>query len=153
MRNNESSALCSDSDRQRPFSVIAPVTIEWILQAGETMSSRKFIENADSAADFLSLLGNSKRLIIMSYLLEGELSVGAIAEKVELSQSALSQHLAKLRSGNLVQTRRDRQMIYYSCKSEAVRQLLEALEEIYGGRDARFGRTNGENRAAERSVS
>lgn len=117
------------------------------------MSSRKFVENADSAAEFLSLLGNSKRLIIMSHLLDGELSVGAIGEKVQLSQSALSQHLAKLRSGNLVQTRRDRQMIYYSCKSEAVRQLLEALEEIYGGRDIRLGRANGGNRAAERSVS
>ena len=46
------------------------------------------------------------------------MSVGAIAEKVSLSQSALSQHLAKLRSLNLVETRRDRQMIYYSCKSE-----------------------------------
>lgn len=117
------------------------------------MSSRKFIENVDLAADFLSLLGNSKRLVIMSHLLEGELSVGAIAEKVALSQSALSQHLAKLRSSHLVQTRRDRQMIYYSCNSEAVRQLLEALEEIYGSRDARLNRANGENRAAERSVS
>ena len=43
------------------------------------------------------------------------MSVGAIAKKVSLSQSALSQHLAKLRSLNLVETRRDRQMIYYSC--------------------------------------
>jgi ArsR family transcriptional regulator, virulence genes transcriptional regulator len=96
------------------------------------MISKELIRNADKAAEFLTLLGNSKRLAIMSHLLEGELSVGAIAEKVSLSQSALSQHLAKLRSLDLVQTRRDRQMIYYSCKSVAVRRLFLTLDDIYG---------------------
>ena len=80
-------------------------------------------------------MGNEKRLLIMSYLTEGEMSVGAIAEKVPLSQSALSQHLAKLRGLDLVETRRDRQMIYYSCKSEAVRELLRMLDGIFGEGD------------------
>ena len=80
-----------------------------------------------SAAALLTLLGNEKRLVIVSHLLDGEMSVGAIAEKVSLSQSALSQHLAKLRNVHLVETRRDRQMIYYSCRSDAVRQLLGTL--------------------------
>ena len=88
-------------------------------------------EHADNAAALLSLLANGKRLTIVEHLLDKEMSVGAIAEKVSLSQSALSQHLAKLRSINLVETRRDRQMIYYSCKSESVRRLLETLEEIF----------------------
>jgi DNA-binding transcriptional ArsR family regulator len=96
------------------------------------MISKELIRNADRAAEFLTLLGNSKRLAIMSHLLEGELSVGAIAEKVSLSQSALSQHLAKLRSLDLVETRRDRQMIYYSCKSVAVRRLFLTLDDIFG---------------------
>ncbi|MET0574692.1 MAG: metalloregulator ArsR/SmtB family transcription factor [Mesorhizobium sp.] len=96
------------------------------------MISKELIRNADKAAEFLTLLGNSKRLVIMSHLLEGELSVGAIAERVSLSQSALSQHLAKLRSLDLVQTRRDRQMIYYSCKSVAVRRLFLTLDDIFG---------------------
>ena len=60
------------------------------------MVSTKLIANAESAATFLTLMGNEKRLLIMSYLIDGEMSVGAIAEKVALSQSALSQHLAKL---------------------------------------------------------
>jgi DNA-binding transcriptional ArsR family regulator len=94
----------------------------------------KLEENADSAAALLSLLANGKRLTIVEHLLDNEMSVGAIAEKVDLSQSALSQHLAKLRSMNLVETRRDRQMIYYSCKSDSVRRLLETLEEIFGKR-------------------
>lgn len=96
------------------------------------MISKELTRNAEKAAEFLTLLGNSKRLVIMSHLLDGELSVGAIAEKVSLSQSALSQHLAKLRSLDLVQTRRDRQMIYYSCKSVAVRRLFLTLDDIFG---------------------
>ena len=94
----------------------------------------KLEENADNAAALLSLLANGKRLTIVEALLDKEMSVGAIAEKVDLSQSALSQHLAKLRGMNLVETRRDRQMIYYSCRSESVRRLLQTLEEIFGKR-------------------
>jgi DNA-binding transcriptional ArsR family regulator len=94
----------------------------------------KLDENADNAAALLALLANGKRLTIVEHLLDNEMSVGAIAEKVDLSQSALSQHLARLRSMNLVETRRDRQMVYYSCKSSSVRRLLETLEDIFGKR-------------------
>lgn len=96
------------------------------------MASKTFIDNAGAAAALLALLGNDKRLIIMSYILDTEMSVGEIADKVSLSQSALSQHLAKLRSLGLVETRRDRQMIFYSCRSDAVRTLFGTLEELFG---------------------
>jgi len=96
------------------------------------MISSKLIDNAESVASFLTLLANEKRLMIMCHLADGEMSVGCIAEKVALSQSALSQHLAKLRALGLVETRRDRQMIYYSCKSNEARRLLHALDEIFG---------------------
>ncbi|MDX8530315.1 metalloregulator ArsR/SmtB family transcription factor [Mesorhizobium sp. VK25A] len=99
------------------------------------MISNRLIANAESAAAFLTLMGNEKRLLIVAHLIDNEMSVGAIAEKVQLSQSALSQHLAKLRALDLVETRRDRQMIYYSCKSEAVRELLRMLEGIFGEGD------------------
>jgi DNA-binding transcriptional ArsR family regulator len=95
------------------------------------MVSKNFLDHVDSTAQFLALIGNEKRLAILVLLLEGEMTVGALAEKVSLSQSALSQHLAKLRSLDLVETRRDRQMIYYSCKSDAVRELLQALDSIF----------------------
>ena len=96
------------------------------------MDAKTRIDNAAIASDFLTLLGNEKRLAIVALLLESEMSVGAIAEKVSLSQSALSQHLAKLRAFGLVKTRRDRQMIYYSCDSQAARRLLVTVEQIYG---------------------
>ncbi len=96
------------------------------------MMLHKRIADIEAAATFLTLMGNEKRLAIMAHLMDTELSVGAIADKVELSQSALSQHLAKLRAAGLVQTRRDRQMIYYSCDAEAVRRLLSMLSEFFG---------------------
>ena len=98
---------------------------------GGPVDVTRLAENADDAAALLALLANGKRLTIIEHLLDREMSVGAIAKKVSLSQSALSQHLAKLRSLNLVETRRDRQMIYYSCKSEPARRLLETLEGIF----------------------
>jgi DNA-binding transcriptional ArsR family regulator len=97
------------------------------------MVSKKLLDNAEAAAEFLNLISNEKRLAILAHLLGGEMTVGSIAERVKLSQSALSQHLAKLRSLDLVETRRDRQMIYYSCRSDAVRQVLRTLDAIFGG--------------------
>lgn|SRR5690606_13225399 len=99
---------------------------------GAKMNSFELMVDTKAAAAFLALMGNEKRLSIMSHLVDDELSVGAIAERVDLSQSALSQHLAKLRSLGLVQTRRDRQMIYYSCRSDEVRRLLELLVDVFG---------------------
>ena len=101
------------------------------------MISSKLFDNAETAAELLSLLGNGKRLAILGHLQQGEMSVGAIAAKISMSQSALSQHLAKLRKFDIVNTRRDRQMIYYSCKSDAVTSLLGTLDRIFGEADAR----------------
>src|SRR5512140_3266910 len=66
------------------------------------------------AAGFLKALGNEHRLLILCSLLEGPLAVGDLNQRVELSQSALSQHLALLRAAGLVETRRESQSIFYS---------------------------------------
>ena len=95
------------------------------------MASEPLIHNAAHAAALLALLGNEKRLIIVRHLLDREHTVGAIADLVSLSQSALSQHLAKLRKLGVVETRRDRQMIYYTCRSDVVRRLFATLEKVY----------------------
>ena len=83
-----------------------------------------------TGAEILSALGNERRLLIMCHLLNGEVSVGKIAEKVELSQSALSQHLAKLRALGLVQTRREGQTIYYSSQSPKAESILRTLDGL-----------------------
>tara|TARA_R110002020_G_scaffold25240_5_gene82289 strand:- start:10416 stop:10712 length:297 start_codon:yes stop_codon:yes gene_type:complete len=87
--------------------------------------------HSGEAADLMAAMGNQKRMMILCNLARGEMQVGALAEKVDLSQSALSQHLAKLRTRNLVKTRRDAQAIYYSIDSQPVLRMLETLSDIY----------------------
>lgn len=97
------------------------------------MVSKKLVANAEHAAKFLAGLASPPRLLIMTHLANaGEMHVNAIIEKLMISQSSVSQHLAKLRRLGLVETRRDSQMIYYSCNSKAARELLSILDKVYG---------------------
>jgi len=84
-----------------------------------------------AASGLLSAMANPKRLMILRSLVKGEVPVGVLASQVGLSQSALSQHLSKLRAQKLVKTRRDAQTIYYSSTSESVMKVLDTLEDIY----------------------
>ncbi|MGF9691889.1 MULTISPECIES: ArsR/SmtB family transcription factor [unclassified Rhizobium] len=88
-------------------------------------------DHSTAAANLLSAMANPKRLMILCCLVKGEVAVGALATKVGLSQSALSQHLSKLRAQKLVNTRRDAQTIYYSSSAESVMRVLETLELLY----------------------
>lgn len=86
---------------------------------------------AEQAAAMLSAMANPKRLIVLCSLVEKERSVGELAELVDLSDAALSQHLSKMRALNLVRARRDGQMIYYSLASDDVRAVLETLHRRF----------------------
>ncbi len=86
---------------------------------------------AEEVARVLTAMANPKRLLVLCNLLEGEKSVGALAEAVGLAQAALSQHLSKMRALGLVETRRDGQTIYYRLASAEVRVLLETLYRLY----------------------
>jgi len=89
--------------------------------------------NAFAAAAFLKILANDRRLMILCELLKGERSVGELEEIVSLSQSALSQHLARLRRSHLVKTRRESQTIYYSIADPGVTKVIGALYDLYCG--------------------
>ena len=95
------------------------------------MKTKALSEQSVAAAGLLSAMANPKRLMILCSLVEGEVPVGVLANQVGLSQSALSQHLSKLRAQKLVKTRRDAQTIYYSSTSESVIKILSTLEGIY----------------------
>lgn len=88
-------------------------------------------ENADRASELLTAMANPKRLLILCNLLDQELNVGDLAERVGLGQSPLSQHLSKLRAWGLVKARRDGQQVNYSLASDEVRQVLTTLYGIY----------------------
>ena len=86
---------------------------------------------AAEAENFLKALSNRHRLMILCELLGGELSVGVLQERIGLSQSALSQHLARLREDHLVKTRRDAQTIYYSLASSDAEQMIALLYKLF----------------------
>ena len=96
-----------------------------------TMDAAELEEHAAQAAQLLGALSNSNRLLILCNLVKGEMAVNALSESINLSQSALSQHLAKLRALDLVSTRRDAQTIYYSIASDEVGKVLATLYDIY----------------------
>jgi DNA-binding transcriptional ArsR family regulator len=91
--------------------------------------------HAAEAAQLLKALGNEQRLHILCNLLDGPLSVGELNQRLNLSQSALSQHLALLREMELVDTRREAQTIYYSLPGGPVVRVMALLQDIYCPRD------------------
>lgn len=95
--------------------------------AMDTLSNIDF----EMAANLLSAMGNEKRILVLDIISREETSVGRLAVLANITLSSLSQHLTKLRSFNLVQTRRDAQTIYYRSESEEVRKLLATVYEIY----------------------
>jgi DNA-binding transcriptional ArsR family regulator len=103
------------------------------IQRGISMTYN-LLGRTDDAAALLGAMANARRLHILCLLMDGEHSVGSLAEKVSLSQSALSQHLAKLRGLNIVSTRRQGQTIYYSFASAAARELVVKLDGLYNSK-------------------
>jgi DNA-binding transcriptional ArsR family regulator len=88
-------------------------------------------EAADLASELLKALSNRHRLLIICQLIDGERSVGDLAELLDLRDSTVSQHLALLRKDGLVSARRDAQTIYYSIASDPAREILTTLYRVY----------------------
>lgn len=95
------------------------------------MNTADLKANALKASNLLKAMSNERRLLILCSLAEGELSVGQMESMVDLSQSALSQHLARLRRDGLVETRRQAQTIYYSLKGDEARTVIQTLHDLY----------------------
>lgn len=88
--------------------------------------------NAGAAASMLRALANERRLMILCLLVASEeLTVGDLAEELGLSQSATSQHLAKMREEGLVAFRREAQSIHYRIADQRVKRLIATLKSIY----------------------
>jgi len=92
---------------------------------------------AEEASQLLKALGNAQRLRMLCLLLDGEMSVGQINGQLpELSQSALSQHLARLRDEGLVSTRREAQTVWYTLPAGPAHAIIATLYDIYCATDA-----------------
>ncbi|MEI7607872.1 MAG: metalloregulator ArsR/SmtB family transcription factor [Rhodospirillaceae bacterium] len=93
--------------------------------------------NAREASALLKAMSNERRLMILCHLARGEKTVGQLEELVSLSQSALSQHLARLRRDRLVRTRRNAQSIYYSLNGNQAVAVMSTLGSLYPTGSAR----------------
>jgi ArsR family transcriptional regulator len=91
-------------------------------------------KNATAAAALLRAISHEARLLVLCELTSGERSAGELVERSGLSQSALSQHLAKLREEGLVATRREAQVIHYRIADQRAQRVLRVLHDIYCGK-------------------
>jgi len=89
-------------------------------------------DGAAKAAALLRALGNEHRLQVLCLLIEhGEMSVGALQAQVELSQSALSQHLARMRDEGIVTYRRESQTLHYRIDNPDTAKVIATLKSIF----------------------
>ncbi len=98
---------------------------------GAPMNLQEMEKNSAKAVVLLKAMANERRLQILCMLLENELSVGELSSRLELSQSALSQHLAWLRRDGLVNTRKEAQTVFYTLSSTEVKAMIELLHRLY----------------------
>jgi DNA-binding transcriptional ArsR family regulator len=101
------------------------------MRAVADMNLGELQSRAKRATDLLKAMSNPVRLLVLCQLAEGEKSVGELEKVVDVSQSALSQHLALLRSRGIVASRRAGQTIFYSLTGREASALLAALYEVY----------------------
>ena len=98
----------------------------------EALSVADFEARASEAAQFLRVLANEHRLLVLCHLLvAGEMTVTQLVERVGLSQSALSQHLARLREDGLVAFRREAQTLHYRVSDTRAERVLAVLKDIF----------------------
>ena len=106
-----------------------------MLQVKQDEFGMKSIDELKSSsrivAAVLKSLANPNRLMILCLLSQGEMSVGELAVHIDLEQSPLSQHLAKLRAEKLVSTRKESQSVYYSIADPNIEKIIATLESIY----------------------
>ncbi len=102
------------------------------MKEQQTLITEEMKMHSFSAAKLLKSISNEQRLLILCIIHDNELSVSELNDLLpDLSQSALSQHLAILRKDGLVMTRRDSQTVYYSLSSNKVSRIIHLLHEMY----------------------
>jgi DNA-binding transcriptional ArsR family regulator len=120
------------------------------------MNLEKLAPKAVQAENFLKALANRHRLMILCELHKGETGVSVLQKALGLSQSSLSQHLARLREDELVTTRRESQAIFYSLANANVSRAIALLYELFCAQecDAKQKRKKaGQNESAKASCS
>lgn len=95
------------------------------------IDAARMAEAAGRASELMKTLGHKDRLMVLCHLSSGEKSVGELAGLLDIPQSPLSQHLARMRKEELVTTRREAQTIYYSIASLEAARMVQLMHELY----------------------
>jgi len=104
------------------------------ISVDDAASLKKLARQAGEAAQLLKLLGHEKRLLVLCFLaVRGEMTAGELVGVAKLSQSALSQHLAKMRADGLIEFRRASQTLHYRVVDQRALRVVQLLKEIYCG--------------------
>jgi len=99
------------------------------------IDAARMADAAGKASDLMKTLGHKDRLMVLCHLSSGEKSVGELADLLDIPQSPLSQHLARMRKEELVTTRRQAQTIYYSIASPEAARMVQLMHELFCSRD------------------
>lgn len=91
----------------------------------------RMADAAGKASELMKTLGHKDRLMVLCHLSSGEKSVGELAGLLDIPQSPLSQHLARMRKEELVTTRRQAQTIYYSIASAEAARMVQLMHELF----------------------
>jgi DNA-binding transcriptional ArsR family regulator len=105
------------------------------MKENHGIDAQRMASAAQKASELMKTLGHKDRLMVLCHLSSGEKSVGELATLLEIPQSPLSQHLARMRKENLVVTRRDAQTIYYSIASDEAAAMVTLMHDLYCGND------------------
>jgi ArsR family transcriptional regulator, virulence genes transcriptional regulator len=109
--------------------VVRPPARKQIMKP--VLSAQAMHRHAEEAIALLKGVASHNRLLLLCQLVEGERSVGELAQRLELSQSVVSQHLGLLRRDGIVSGRRDAQSIYYRISDERARTLMATLFDLF----------------------
>ena len=101
------------------------------MNATNDIDPRRMAAAASQASELMKTLGHKDRLMVLCHLTSGEKSVGELAQLLDIPQSPLSQHLARMRKENLVSTRREAQTIYYSISSREAAAMITVMHGLY----------------------
>ena len=103
------------------------------MNENQIIDAQRMAAAAQKASELMKTLGHKDRLMVLCHLTSGEKSVGELAALLDIPQSPLSQHLARMRKENLVVTRRDAQTIYYSIASDEAAAMVTLMHDLYCG--------------------
>ena len=101
------------------------------MNENHAIDAQRMASAAQKASELMKTLGHKDRLMVLCHLTSGEKSVGELASLLDIPQSPLSQHLARMRKENLVVTRRDAQTIYYSIASDEAAAMVTLMHDLY----------------------